>query len=320
MDGVLIVNKTAGMTSHDVVAELRRILGERSIGHLGTLDPSATGVLPLVIGRFTRLAAFYNEADKRYQGVIRFGAATDTYDAEGAEVGPRQAVSFSLDQLREAAGKFRGPIEQMPPPFSAKKISGVPAYKLARKKQPVELQPKKVEIKEFEIIDFDGERARFTAWVSSGTYLRSLAHDLGKVLGPGAHLGELTRTAVREFKIEEAHSLEEIAEAAAADGSAIGITSDKKYYVKSAKTQADEGLQNLFLHPRLILPEFPAVTAPPDALTKIRHGASVNLPYFERGPQLRSPVLIRVFADQTHLVAIARQVAGTLFHPKVVLI
>lgn len=318
MDGVLIVNKAAGMTSHDVVAELRRILGERSIGHLGTLDPSATGVLPLVLGRFTRLAAFYNEADKRYQGVIRFGAATDTYDAAGEEIGPRQAVSFSLEQLREAAGKFRGVIEQMPPPFSAKKISGVPAYKLARKKQPVELQPKKVEIKEFEIIDFDGERARFKAWVSSGTYLRSLAHDLGKILGPGAHLGELTRTAVREFRIEEAHSLEEIA--AAAPSNATGTTSDKKYYVKSAKTQTGEGLQNLFLHPRLILPEFPAVTAPPDALTKIRHGASVNLPFFERGPQLRSPVLIRVFADQTHLVAIARQVAGTLFHPKVVLI
>jgi tRNA pseudouridine55 synthase len=313
VDGVLIVNKPAGMTSHDVVAQVRRILNERSVGHLGTLDPSATGVLPLVIGRFTRLAAFYNDADKRYEGVIRFGVATDTYDAEGEPAGPRQAVNFSLEQLREAAGKFLGVIRQMPPPFSAKKISGVPAYKLARKKQPVELQPKEVEIKEFEILDFDGENARFKAWVSSGTYLRSLAHDLGKALGPGAHLGELSRTAVREFELKDAHSLEELAEAAG--GAAINTTSDKKYYVNNAKRLENRGLQEILLHPRLILPEFPAVTATHEALAKIRHGAAVNLPYFDRG----SVVMVRVFEGQRRLVALARQIAGTLFHPKVVL-
>jgi len=316
VDGVLIINKPPGMTSHDVVARVRRILNERSVGHLGTLDPSATGVLPLVIGRFTRLASFYAEADKRYEGIIRFGMATDTYDSEGEPAGAPEKVNFSIEQLREAAGKFKGKIEQVPPPFSAKKIAGVPAYKLARKNQDVKLEPKQVEIKELEIVSFDGESAAFKAWVSSGTYLRSLAHDLGRSLGPGAHLGKLTRTSVREFRLEEAHSLEDVQAATAT--AAPYSTSDKKYYVKSTNDREDRGLSNLFLHPRLILPEFPAVTAPPEALAKIRHGNAVNLPYFQSGAAAPS-TLIRVFADQTHLIAIARRIAGTLFHPKLVL-
>jgi tRNA pseudouridine55 synthase len=319
VDGVLIVNKPAGMTSHDVVARVRKILNERSVGHLGTLDPSATGVLPLVIGRFTRLAAFYNEADKRYEGVIRFGLATDTYDAEGEPLGPPQPVHFSLEQLREAAGRFTGVIQQFPPPFSAKKIAGVPAYKLARKKQEVELAPKTVEIKELEILDFDGQQARFKAWVSSGTYLRSLAHDLGKALGPGAYLKELTRTAVREFRVEEAHSLEELQEAAGI--SPIDITSDNEHYVKSMNDAINTGPERLFLHPRLVLPEFPAITAPTEALIKIRHGAAMNLPFFPApGSQAAiGATLVRVFEGQNRLIAIARRIAGTLFHPKVVL-
>jgi tRNA pseudouridine55 synthase len=323
VDGLLIINKPAGMTSHDVVAQVRRILNERSVGHLGTLDPSATGVLPLVTGRFTRLAAFYNEADKRYEGVIHFGLATDTYDAEGEPVGQRQAVSFSLQQLREAAARFIGTIQQIPPPFSAKKIAGVPAYKMARKKQSVELKPKEVEVKEFEILDFDGERARFKAWVSSGTYIRSLVHDLGQALGSGAHLGELTRTAVREFGLEEAHSFEELVAAFS-----LHNTSYQTLNKGKSEARANSGFESLFLHPRLILPEFPAVTAPPEALVKIRHGAAVNLPYFAPGLQksqarataVHTPTYIRVFSDQTHLIAIARRIAGTLFHPKLVLL
>jgi len=328
VDGVLIVNKPAGMTSHDVVARVRRILDEKSVGHLGTLDPSATGVLPLVVGRFTRLAAFYSEADKRYEGVIHFGVATDTYDSEGVPVGAPKKVDFSLDQLRTAAVRFVGVIQQTPPPFSAKKIAGVPAYKLARKKEDVKLKAKEVEIKALEILDFDGERAHFKAWVGSGTYMRSLAHDLGQMLGPGAHLGELKRVAVREFGLEEAHSLEELQAAVRSHGP--DVTSDKKYYVNNDDGPIDKGLRALFLHPRLVLPEFPAVTAPPEALAKIRHGAAVNLPFFapspagqSQSPQPRAAALtfyIRVFENQERLIAIARRVAGTLFHPKVVLI
>lgn len=326
MDGVLIINKPRGMTSHDVVARVRRILNERSVGHLGTLDPSATGVLPLVVGRFTRLAAFYTEADKRYEGVIRFGMATDTYDSDGQPIGQRQKVDFSLEQLREAVARFVGKIEQVPPPFSAKKIAGVPAYKLARKNQDVKLEPKHVEVKELEIVSFDGECAAFKAWVSSGTYLRSLAHDLGRLLGPGAHLEKLTRTAVREFSLEKAHSLEEL-QASIGASQSRSLTSDKKYYVKLESNPVKPALSELFVHPRLVLPEFPAITAPPEALVKIRHGNAVNLPYFpqrasgaQQPPSANKTIFVRVFEDQTRLIAIARQVAGTLFHPKVVMI
>src|ERR1700743_1632481 len=198
------------MTSHDVVARVRRITGEKSIGHLGTLDPMATGVLPLVLGRFTRLAQFYGEADKRYEGVIRFGWATDTYDAEGKPTGPEQPADFTLEQIAEAGKEFTGSIAQYPPPFAAKKIAGIPAHRLARKGQPVELKSKQVEIKELTFSGCDGKSVRFKVWVSSGTYLRSLAHDLGKKLGPGGHLAELRRISVREFCIEEAHPLEKV--------------------------------------------------------------------------------------------------------------
>ncbi|HEV7522878.1 MAG TPA: tRNA pseudouridine(55) synthase TruB [Candidatus Angelobacter sp.] len=290
MDAVLIVDKPAGFTSHDVVARVRRIVGEKSVGHLGTLDPMATGVLPLVLGRFTRLAQFYNEADKRYEGVVRFGWATDTYDAEGQPAGPKQPVNVSLDQVQDAAAEFIGEIAQYPPPFSAKKIAGIPAHRLARKGQPVELKPKQVEIKGLEFYDCDGQTVHFRAWVSSGTYLRSLAHDLGKKLGPGGHLAALKRTAVREFTIDEAHDLEQLEQA-----------------------QAANTLDDIFLHPRLVLPEFPAVVASPESAARIRHGGAVNLPEFSKA------AMVRVFAGQRELLAIARRVAGTLFQPKVVL-
>lgn len=290
MDAVLIIDKPAAMTSHDVVARVRRIVGEKSIGHLGTLDPMATGVLPLVMGRFTRLAQFYGEADKRYDGAIRFGWATDTYDAEGKATGPEQPVNFSLEQVREAAGEFIGEIAQYPPPFSAKKIAGIPAHRLARKGQPVELKPKQVEIKALEFISCDGKVAHFQAWVSSGTYLRSLAHDLGRKLGFGAHLAQLRRTAVREFSIDEAYSLEQVEQA-----------------------KAGNTLDELFLHPRLVLPEFPAVVASAESAARIRHGGAVNLPEFSKAGT------VRVFAGQRELLAIAKRIAGTLFQPKVVL-
>ena len=290
MDAVLIIDKPAGMTSHDVVARVRRIVGEKSVGHLGTLDPMATGVLPLVLGRFTRLAQFYNEADKRYEGTIRFGWATDTYDAQGQPLEPKVSANFTLQQVQEAAAEFIGEISQYPPPFSAKKIAGIPAHRLARKGQPVELRPKQVEIKELEFFGCDCQNVGFRAWVSSGTYLRSLAHDLGKKLGTGGHLAALKRTAVREFTIDEAHRLEQL-----------------------EQSQAANRLDQLFLHPRLILPEFPAVVASPESAARIRHGGAVNLPEFSKA------ATVRVFAGQRELLAIAKRVAGTLFQPKVVL-
>ncbi len=290
MNGILVIDKPSGMTSHDVVNRVRRLLKERSVGHLGTLDPMATGVLPLVLGKLTRLAQFYNGAEKSYQGQIRLGFATDTYDAEGEPAGEKQIVQVTLEGLRELACRFRGEIQQMPPPFSAKKIAGVPAYKLARKKQEVTLEPVRVEIKEFEILNLEGELASFRARVSSGTYMRSVAHDIGQLLGVGAHLACLRRTGVGEFTEIDACTLERL-ESAAPSGE----------------------FQALLIHPRRILPSFPSVTADEANVNRIRHGQAVNLPEMSRAP------LVKVFAGQAELIAIASRVAGTLFHPKVVL-
>ncbi len=317
IDGILVVDKASGMTSHDVVARLRRISGERSIGHLGTLDPLATGVLPLVLGRLTRLAQFYlpqqrpgtppsagpwqaqpgRQNSKAYEGEIRLGMVTDTYDADGEVVAFERRcdpASLSLETIRQAASSFRGRLRQVPPPFSAKKINGVPAYKLARKHQEVELKPAEVEVEEFEIDSLAADRVRFRVVASPGTYVRSLAHDLGQALGCGAHLAALRRTRSGEFRLEDANTLEEI-EAAFAGGS-------------------PESVAELFIHPRRILPEMPAVTAPPEALARLRHGAAVNLPEMSDAP------LVKVFAGQTELLAIARRIAGTLFQPTVVLV
>ena len=290
MDGVLVIDKPGGLTSHDVVNRVRRILHERSVGHLGTLDPLATGVLPLVAGRMTRLAQFYTASEKTYEGVIRFGFATDTYDAEGEPQAEPQTIKATLEQLRELSGRFRGRIRQMPPPFSAKKIHGVPAYKLARKHREVELEPVEVEIKEFDLLDWDGENARFRARVASGTYMRSVAHEMGQILGCGAHLASLRRTALGEFALADAHSLEELEQAA-------------------QQARAEE----LFIHPRKLLPEMPGVTANEEMLARIRVGRAVNLPELSRARQ------VKVFYGQGELVAIATRVAGTLFHPKIVL-
>ena len=290
MDGVLVIDKPAGLTSHDVVNRVRRILQERAVGHLGTLDPLATGVLPLVAGRMTRLAQFYTASEKYYEGAIRFGFATDTYDAEGEPVAAPQEVKVTLEQLQVLCTQFRGRIRQMPPPFSAKKIHGVPAYKLARKHREVELQPVEVEIKEFELLDWDGEQARFRARVASGTYMRSVAHEMGQILGCGAHLAALRRTALGEFAMADAHTLEDL-EAAAQQGRA----------------------EDLFVHPRRLLPEMPSVTANEENVARIRVGRAVNLPELSRARQ------VKVFQGQSELIAIATRVAGTLFHPKIVL-
>ncbi len=291
LNALMVVDKPAGWTSHDVVAKARRILGERSIGHLGTLDPMATGVLPLVLGRMTRLCQFYTGSEKTYEGKIRLGVATDTYDADGDRVGEPQEVNVTLEEIVAASARFLGLIEQTPPPFSAKKIQGVPAYKLARRKEQVELKPVEVEVREFAIASLNRDLVDFRCRVSSGTYVRSLAHELGQKLRIGAHLASLRRTAVGEFTIEQSHTLEQIAEAA-------------------AQGRADE----VCIHPRRVLPEIPCVTATDEDLAKIRHGRAVNLPEMSRSKW------VKVFAGQSELVCLASRVAGTLFHPKVVLI
>jgi len=286
-----VIDKPGGMTSHDVVGRLRKITGERSIGHLGTLDPMATGVLPLLMGKYTRLAQYFSSAEKSYSGAIRFGFSTDTYDAEGQADGPDVNPVLTLDQVRAAAARFHGEMEQMPPAFSAKKIGGKPAYKLAREGKPVELKAARVRIASFEITGLEGAEASFTMSISAGGYVRSVAHELGQDLGCGAHLSRLRRTQAGVFTIGEAHTLEEL-QAVAGDA---------------------EALETLCIHPRSLLPEMPSVTGDELALGRLRNGAQANLPEFSCAP------LVKVFAGQRELVGIAKRVAGTLFQPVVVM-
>ncbi len=279
------------MTSHDVVARLRRATGEQSIGHLGTLDPMATGVLPLLMGKFTRLAQFYGSQEKTYTGAIRFGFSTDTYDAEGAPTSAPVKPSFTLDQLRDAAARFSGEIDQLPPPISAKKIGGKPAYKIARSGGTPQLKPARINIAEFAIESFDGELAAFRIRISSGGYVRSVAHELGQILGPGAHLATLRRLASGPFSIEQAIPLAE------------------------AESLARESrLEHRMPHPRTILPELPSVTADNQTLARLRNGMQINLPEFTRAP------LVKIFEGQRELVAIGKRIAGTLFQPTIVLL
>ena len=303
MNGLLVIDKPGGMTSHDVVNRLRKITGEKSIGHLGTLDPMATGVLPLLLGKYTRLAQYFSSAEKSYSGTIRFGFATDTYDAEGQPAGPDlwpvRGSGVTLEQIRKAAERFLGETEQMPPSFSAKKIAGTPAYKLARQGKPVELKPAKVRISCFEIVALDRAEASFTMSISAGGYVRSVAHEIGQQLGCGAHLSSLRRTQAGVFMLAEAHTLDELeaeleAELQAATGNA-------------------ETLESMCVHPRNLLPEMPSVTGDSHALGRLRNGAQANLPEFSQA------AMVKVFAGQRELVGIAKRVAGTLFQPVVVM-
>jgi tRNA pseudouridine55 synthase len=283
------------MTSHDVVGKLRRITGESSIGHLGTLDPMATGVLPLLLGRYTRLAQYFSSAEKSYTGAIRLGFATDTFDAEGQAAGPDRSAdceaNLTLEQIRSATARFRGEMLQMPPPFSAKKVSGVPSYKLAREGRPVELKPARVHIDRFVVTGLEGSEAVFEMSISAGGYVRSVAHELGQDLGCGAHLSRLRRTKAGAFTLPDAHTLEELA--------------------VLAGNPAE--LESLFVHPRSFLPDMPSVTGDWQALGRLRNGAQANLPEFSRAS------LVKVFAGQRELVGVAKRVAGTLFQPVVVM-
>ena len=290
VNGLLLVDKPGGMTSHDVVARVRRIVGEKSIGHLGTLDPMATGLLPLVLGNYTRLARFFGSLEKHYTGTIRFGFATDTYDAEGAAITAVLEPQLTLEAVRAAGARFSGVLEQMPPPYSAKKIDGKPAYALARAGVVPQLKTARVTIARFAIETLEGDKASFAMEISAGGYVRSVAHELGQVLGCGAHLASLRRTGAGPFTVAEALTLDALERAASAG-------------------ELDGHLK----HPRTLLPDLPAVTVDAATLVRLRNGMQVNLPEFSQSAH------VKVFSSQAQLAAIARRLAGTLFQPEVVL-
>lgn len=292
LDGVLVADKPEGWTSHDVVAKVRRLAGTKRVGHLGTLDPIATGVLPLVLGRATRLAQFYTRSDKIYEGVVRFGWSTDTYDRAGVPTSEKQEVRLDAAALEPLLGRFRGAFLQTPPPVSAKKLDGRRAYELARQAVAVELAPVPVQVYELTILGIDGVDVRLRAHCSGGTYLRSIAHDLGKALGCGAHLQELRRTASGEFELGRARSLEQIQSLA-----------------------EEERLWDALVPAAELLPAFPAVYVDEAAITQIRNGRNFSASAFSAQPGARH---IKALGRHGELVAIGEAVLPHVYHPVVV--
>ena len=208
--GLLIIDKPAGVTSHDVVQRVRKLLKTRRVGHLGTLDPMATGVLPLCIGKATRIGRFFTSSPKEYVGEIRFGFATTTYDREGEPTTAEQALVHKLEEIEAAMRVLTGSYEQKPPRISAKKMGGIPSYKLARRGFDLEPEPVPVHVMSFEVTGFAPPRVSFRVLCSPGTYVRSLAHDLGLGLGCGAHLESLRRLRSGEFLAEQAIELDSV--------------------------------------------------------------------------------------------------------------
>ena len=309
-DGALVINKPQGKTSHDIVDAVRHLAGFRQIGHLGTLDPLATGVLVLLLGKATRLVRFYSGRRKRYSAGFRFGYATNTYDTEGTAQAPEVPVTLDREQLQALANQSLGRFEQMPPIFSAKKVAGRPAYELARKNQAVELKPASIELFEYRLTEIEGPVARFVIECSSGTYIRSLAHDMGQKLGCGAHLSEICRTAVGEFSLDRTVSLDELVQA-----------------------KREGKLQSCVIPLEHLLLSYPSVTVLPILEKKVRHGARFNVlvSQIQPGRQELPPgsttqldgdsnaaPRLRVFGQQNKLIAIAEAVVPRTYQPIVV--
>jgi tRNA pseudouridine55 synthase len=292
MDGVLVVDKPQGITSHDVVAAARRALGEPRIGHTGTLDPLATGVLPLAIGRATRLVRFLTASDKDYAATIRFGVTTDSYDITGAETGRTGKVP-SREAILDAIQRLTGDYLQMPPAFSAKKVEGRRAYQLARQEQPVTLTPVPVRVPRADLIDVTDACAKVVLTCSAGFYVRSFAHALGELTGTGACLEALQRTRSGEFSLEAALPMQSLQDPARVAASLVPLAG--------------------------VLGGFPAVTITERGRSHVSHGR-------ELGPEdvtapLEAAEWIRLLDGNGILVALATsgRTPGSL-HPSIVLI
>jgi tRNA pseudouridine55 synthase len=292
MNGLVLIDKPAGCTSHDVVNRWRRLAGTKRVGHLGTLDPMATGLLALLTGNATRLAQFYGKDDKTYHGEITFGQTSDTYDAEGRVVETGASLP-SAEVVHAALSAFTGRFLQTPPPVSAKKISGVRAYELARKQLPVELAPVEIEVKRLEVKSLTTDKLEIVVTCSSGGYIRGIAHDLGQRLGCGALLSRLRRTQAGEFKIEHARTLDQLMELAAAGRLAEAV-------VPAAA----------------MLAHVPSEHFNPLAEAHIRQGREFRTSPFVVPP---GAPLVKALSDSGELIAIGQLKIPNLYHPGTVL-
>lgn len=302
MNGVLVIDKPTGPTSHDIVARARRLLGVKRVGHTGTLDPLASGVLPLVVGRATRLARFLSGGEKAYEAVIRLGRMTDTYDALGKLAESSTPVSqLTADDVAGALDAFRGVFWQVPPPYSAKRVGGVRAYTLARAAKPVEPKPVRVSVQSLTLDRYEAGAAHVRIVCSAGFYVRSLAHDLGAQLGCGAHLEALRRTSSGGFRLEDAVLLPDL--------------EAEPPRAADAFVPMDHLLTNL-----------PAAVLSRRGTERAAHGNAVGGPDILRriagieGLDQAPETAVRLLDDAGALVAIARAGAGAALHPIVVLV
>jgi tRNA pseudouridine55 synthase len=311
MDGLLVVDKPIGPTSHDAVARVRRATGESRIGHTGTLDPGASGVLPLVLGRATRLARFLSASDKTYTAVIQLGVDTDSYDAAGRQIGEVYAGALpDRAAIARALDAFRGAFTQQPPIFSAKKIAGVRSHRLARRRRsplgslvspspavpapPALPAAVTVTVHALELLAVEDGRVTLNITSSAGFYVRSLAHDLGRLLGTGAHLAELRRTRAGPLTVDNAIPLELVERDAAAVAAAL-------------------------IPPRHMLQEIPAVMLTIEGARRARHGRDLGPGDFERPVEASGGDMVRLLDESGDLLGIGEMAAG-LLHPGVVLV
>jgi tRNA pseudouridine55 synthase len=282
ISGVLVVDKPVGMTSHDVVEAIRRGTGIRRAGHTGTLDPRASGVLVILVGPAVRLSEYVSASDKRYQAIIRLGSSTDTFDAEGKFVRTDQPVNVTEEQFETILKQFEGEIEQTPPPYSAVKVGGRRAYDMARQGEEVELAPRKIQVHHLEVLEWAPPEVVVDVHCSSGTYVRSLANDMGNALGTGAYLVGLRRTKSGRFSLRDATPLRKLQEA---------FTAGNWYQFLIPAAEA--------------LTDVPAVELNPDDVEEVRHGHRVKAV-----PGVEQPQLVRGVSAAGELIALMLPATG----------
>lgn len=287
ISGVLVVDKPVGMTSHDVVQVIRNGTGLRRAGHTGTLDPRASGVLVVLVGPAVRLSEFVSASDKRYQAIIRLGSATDTFDADGKITQPEQQVNVTEAQFEKVLATFVGEIEQVPPPYSAVKVQGRKAYEMARQGEEVELAPRKITVHHLEVLEWAPPEVVIDVHCSSGTYVRSLANDLGNTLGCGAYLVGLRRTKSGRFSLRDATPLRKLQEA-------FNAGNWYQYLIPAAEALA----------------EWPSVELSPDDVENVRHGHRV------KADPAAKPGSVRGVSTQGELVALMELVTGETGDPE----
>jgi tRNA pseudouridine55 synthase len=293
VNGIVLIDKPSGCTSHDVVNIWRRLAGTKRVGHLGTLDPMATGLLALMTGTATRLAQFLNQQDKTYEAEITLGLVSDTYDAEGEVAATNAPVPEDWSVIEAALLRFRGSIIQTPPPVSAKKVNGVPAYKLARKQVPVELKPVELEVKSLCARPLSPSKIALEITCSAGTYIRSIAHDLGIALGCGALLSSLRRTQAGDFSVTNAHTIPRLTELAQQDRLAEAV-----------------------IPSRDLLPQVPAEHFGDLVEAQIRQGRDFRTSPFVVPP---GAPLVKAVSRSGELIAIGQLKIPNLYHPGTVL-